>query len=112
RGWIYCRDHPEEAVEVVLQNNPALGRGHQIWEMNEINALIWPAPQGIGLMDPAAFQRTAGIAREFGGIHEIPPGAYRTDLATAAMCALQKEDLDVYGREWKRAAVEVTPGGN
>jgi NitT/TauT family transport system substrate-binding protein len=112
KGWIYCRDHPAEAVEIVLQADPTLGRGHQTWQMNEVNALIWPAPGGIGIMDPAAFERAAGIAREFGVIHEIPPGAYRTDLATAAMCALQREDLDVCGREWKRAAVEVTPGGN
>ncbi len=110
KGWIYCRDHAEEAVEIVLQNNPALGRGHQTWQMNEINALIWPAPQGLGIIDPAAFQRTAGIAREFGVIKKVPPGAYRTDLATAAMRALQREGLDVYGRGWRKAAVEVTPG--
>ena len=54
RGWIYCREHLEEAVEIVLQNNPTLGRGHQTWQMNEVNALIWPAPGGLGIMDPVA----------------------------------------------------------
>jgi NitT/TauT family transport system substrate-binding protein len=111
KGWIYCRDHLKEAVEIVLQNAPTLGRGHQTWQMNEINALIWPAPRGIGIMDAMAFQRTAGIAREFGIIKKVPPGAYRSDLATAAMRALQREGLDVYGRGWRKAAVEVTPGG-
>jgi NitT/TauT family transport system substrate-binding protein len=111
KGWIYCRDHPKEAVEIVLQNDPALGRGHQTWQMNEINALIWPAPGGIGMMDPAAFERTAGIAREFGVIIKVPAGAYRTDLATAAVRALQSEGLDVSGRGWRKAAVPVTPGG-
>jgi NitT/TauT family transport system substrate-binding protein len=111
KGWIYCRDHPDEAVEIVLQNDPTLGRGHQTWQMNEINALIWPAPRGIGIMEPAAFQRTAGIAREFGVIRKAPSGAYHTDLATAAMRAVQRDGLDVYGRGWRKVAVEVTPGG-
>src|SRR5262249_31580795 len=34
KGWIYCRDHPKEAVDIVLQNDPSLGRGHQTWQMN------------------------------------------------------------------------------
>jgi NitT/TauT family transport system substrate-binding protein len=112
KGWIYCRDHPKEAVEIVLQNDPALGRGHQTWQMNEINALTWPAPRGIGMMDPGAFQRTAGIARASGLIKKRPSGAYRTDLATAALRALQRDGLDVYGRRWRKADVTVTPGGN
>jgi NitT/TauT family transport system substrate-binding protein len=112
KGWIYCRDHPKEAVEVVLQNAPTLGRGHQSWQMNEINALIWPVPRGIGLMDPVAFQRTTRIARQFGLIKRLPSGAYRTDLATAALKALQRDGLDPYGRGWRKAAVAVTPGGN
>jgi NitT/TauT family transport system substrate-binding protein len=112
KGWIYCRDHPKEAVEIVLQNNPALGRGHQTWQMNEINALIWPAPRGIGLMDPVAFQRTAGIAREAELIKKLPSGAYRTDLAIAALRALWRDGLDTYGIRWRKADVAVTPGGN
>jgi NitT/TauT family transport system substrate-binding protein len=112
KGWIYCRDHPKEAVEIVLQNAPTLGRGHQTWQMNEINALIWPAPRGIGLMDPVAFSRTARIAQDFGEIKKVPPGVYRTDLATAATRALQRDGLDVYGRGWRKAAVAVTQGGN
>jgi NitT/TauT family transport system substrate-binding protein len=112
KGWIYCRDYPEEAVGIVLQNDPTLGRGHQTWQMNEINALIWPAPGGIGVMDPVALQRSARIARESGLIKKSPSGATRTDLATAAMRALQRDGLDTYGKGWKKAAVAVTPGGN
>src|SRR5262249_30918631 len=112
RGWIYSRDHPEEAVEIVLQNDPALGRGHQSWQMNEINALIWPSPRGIGIMDPVAFQRTARIARASEVIQKLPPGAYRTDLAIAALRALWRDGLDTYGMRWQKAVVGVTPGGN
>jgi NitT/TauT family transport system substrate-binding protein len=112
RGWVYSRDHPEEAVEIVLQNDPSLGRGHQTWQLNEINALIWPAPRGIGIMDPVAFQRAARIAREVGVVQQVPPGAYRTDLAIAVLKALWRDGLDTYGMRWRKADVGVTPGGN
>src|SRR5438874_1358349 len=55
KGWIYCRDHSAECTQLVLDNGPTLGKGHQTWQMNEINALIWPAPDGIGVMDKAAY---------------------------------------------------------
>ena len=48
QGWIYCRDHQAACVKIVLDNGPTLGAGHQAWQMNEINALTWPNPSGIG----------------------------------------------------------------
>src|SRR5581483_5295234 len=35
QGWIYCRDHLTDCVNIVLANGPALPRGHQTWQMNE-----------------------------------------------------------------------------
>jgi NitT/TauT family transport system substrate-binding protein len=50
----------------VLDSGPTLGEGHQRWQLNEINALIWPAPEaGVGVMEEAAFTRTADIAKQF-----------------------------------------------
>jgi NitT/TauT family transport system substrate-binding protein len=111
QGWIYCRDHWRACVNIVLANGPALPRGHQTWVMNEINALIWPNKLGIGIMDPKAFNRTARIAQQFGVIKNAPSGAYRTDIAKAALKALKAKGIDVYGRRWKKAKVKVTPGG-
>ena len=68
QGWIFCRDNQDECVQHVLNNGPTLGEGHQSWQMNEINALIWPNAAGIGVMDEAAFPRTADIAKQFGVI--------------------------------------------
>ena len=84
---------------------------HQTWQMNEINALIWPAPQGIGIMDAKAFARTARIAKQFGVVKKAPSGAYRTDLARAAVASLKAQHVDVNGRKWKKIKVAVTPGG-
>jgi NitT/TauT family transport system substrate-binding protein len=110
-GWIWCRDHWKDCVNIVLKNGPALPRGHQTWQMNEINALIWPNKLGIGVMDPKAFNRTAQIAKQFGVIKKAPSGAYRTDLAKAAVAQLKKRGVDVFGRKWKKANVKVTEGG-
>src|SRR2546426_5623422 len=65
RGWIYCRDHVQACTKIVLQNGPTLPRGHQLWQMNEINKLIWPNTNGIGVMNPAAFKQTAAIALKY-----------------------------------------------
>jgi NitT/TauT family transport system substrate-binding protein len=80
--------------------------------MNEINALIWPAPGGIGIMQKDAFDRTAEIAQQFGVIKEAPDdGAYRTDLSELAVQDLKEEGVDVNGADFQKAEVEVTAGG-
>ncbi|HSB38734.1 MAG TPA: ABC transporter substrate-binding protein [Gaiellaceae bacterium] len=112
KGWIYCRDHVNECTQIVLNNGPTLGKGHQTWMMNEINALIWPAPKGIGVMDKAAYDRTAKIAQDFKVIKKAPSAdAYRTDLAQDAVDEISAEGVDVNGSGYKKPAVKVTPGG-
>jgi NitT/TauT family transport system substrate-binding protein len=112
KGWIYCRDHVSECTQIVLDNGPTLGKGHQTWQMNEINALIWPAPKGIGVMDKAAYQRTAQIAQKFGVIKKAPSAdAYRTDLAQGAQDEVSAEGLDVNGSDYTKPPVKVTPKG-
>jgi NitT/TauT family transport system substrate-binding protein len=112
KGWAYCRDHPEECTQIVLDNGPTLGKGHQTWVMNEINALIWPAPNGVGVMDKAAFDRTAQIAQQFKVISKAPSAdAYRTDIAQRAVDELDAEGVDVNGSDWKKESIKVTPGG-
>jgi len=112
KGWAYCRDHLQDCVNIVLANGPALPKGHQTWQMNEINKLIWPAPvRGIGVMNPVAFTRTAAIAKQFKVITKLPSGAYRTDLAKAANTMLRKQGVNTTGLTWKATVVKVSPGG-
>lgn len=110
-GWIYCRSHEKACVNIVLKQGPTLLKGHQTWQMNEINALVWPSKLGIGVMDPAAFQRTARISQQFKVIKKAPSGAYRTDLAKAADAQLKARGLDIYGLHWHKTVVPITPGG-
>jgi NitT/TauT family transport system substrate-binding protein len=110
-GWIYCRDHQAACVGFTLKAGPTLPKGHQTWMMNEINKLIWPNPSGIGIMNTADFNRTAQISKEFGVVKKAPTGAYRTDLAQAAVAGLKQQGMDVYGKSWKPLTVKVSPGG-
>jgi NitT/TauT family transport system substrate-binding protein len=112
KGWVYCRDNFEECLQIVLDNGPTLGEGHQRWQLNEINKLIWPNELGIGVMDPAGFDNTAQIALDYGVIaNEASTDAYVTDYAEAAVAALEEEGVDVTGDDYEPIEVEVTPGG-
>jgi NitT/TauT family transport system substrate-binding protein len=112
KGWIYCKTHMKDCVKMVLSHGPTLLKGHQTWQMNEINALIWPAPKGIGLMNPKDYAFTARTTAKYNHLKKVPGHqAYRTDLAKAAQAILKKQHLDIYGKGWKKAKVKVTPGG-
>ncbi len=113
-GWIFCRDNPDTCVEYVLDAGSTLPAGHQTWMMNEINALIWPSPGGIGVMDKALWDQTVEVATsqipELEGV-EIPEGSYTTEFAEAAVAALEGEGLDTVGEGFEKADVTVTEGG-
>ncbi len=111
KGWIYCRDHQADCVNMTLKEGPTLPKGHQTWMMNEINKLVWPNASGIGLMNKADYTRTASISKQFGVVAKTPSGAYRTDLASKAIASLKAQGLDVNGASWKPLVVHVTAGG-
>ncbi len=111
RGWIFCRDNPDKCIQYTVDQGSTLGAGHQAWMMNEINPLVWPSPNGIGMMDKALWDQTVGVATEAKIIPEAPPAeAYRTDLAEAALANIT--DVDTKGTDFKKGSVEVTEGGN
>jgi NitT/TauT family transport system substrate-binding protein len=112
KGWVFCRDHYEECVDIVLKNGPTLGQSHMTWMLNEVNALIWPSPAGIGLMNAEAYDQTVQIARQYQIIKNQPDdGAYRTDLAQKALDELNRRGLDTRGLDFKKRTVQVTKGG-
>jgi NitT/TauT family transport system substrate-binding protein len=110
-GWIYCRDHQADCVNIVLKNGSLLGRGHQTWQMNEINKLVWPNPYGIGHVPPKAVNQTALIAKTYGVIKNMPKNAVTYQYADRALDQLKAAKVDVWGKRWKPLVVAVTPGG-
>src|SRR4051794_1131120 len=112
KGWIYCRDNPQKCVDIVLKNGSQLGASHQAWQMNEINALIWPSKNGIGLLDKAAYDQTIQIATTY-KVLKAPPSAdaTRTDLAQQALSALGSS-VDTKGASFQKATIQLKEGGN
>jgi len=110
-GWIYCRDHVQDCTNIVLKNGPTLGHGHQLWQMNEINKLIWPNSFGVGHVSKADIARTAQIAKTYGVIKKLPSKATTYELADRALDNLKARKVDVWGKNYKPATVAVTEGG-
>ena len=112
KGWIYCRDNPQKCVDIVLAKGSQLGASHQAWQMNEINGLIWPSPNGIGLLDKALYDQTTNIATTYGVLKAAPSAdATRTDLAQKALDALGSS-VDTKGASFKPGTVTLNAGGN
>jgi len=117
-GWIYCRDNPEECADILTANGSQLGASHQLWMMNEVNKLIWPSPNGIGIMDPAEWEQTVAISLnspnlEGATVITAPPSdtAYTNQFAEAANAALQADGVDTTGEGFTPITVELREGG-
>ena len=114
RGWIYCRDHVQDCTNIVVKNGTALPAGHQLWMMNEINKLIWPSTQGIGITNAAAFKTTAAIALKYKVIKKAASTkAYDLQIEKAARTYLQGhvKGIDVFGKGYKPIVVKLQAGG-
>jgi NitT/TauT family transport system substrate-binding protein len=109
RGWMYCRDNPDDCVQYAVDRGSIWGRGHLAWMMNEINKLVWPAPDGIGALDQDVLAQTVDTATA-AGILAGPPdeAAFRSDLRETALAGI---DGDTTGADWEAPVVEISPGG-
>jgi len=118
KGWIYCRDNPEECAQIITANGSKLGASHQLWMMNEVNKLIWPSPLGVGVIDPALWAQTVSVALNTLNADEVTiitadPGAaaYTNQYAEAANAALTAEGLNTTGDGFTPIVVELKEGG-
>ena len=109
KGWIYCRDHAADCVQYTTDAGSTLGAGHQAWMMNEVNALIWPSPDGIGVLNPIFYQQTIKVSKQTGVLTKDPSlSAYDQSIAEEAIKGLTD---DLKGTDFKKATVAITPGG-
>ncbi|GAA4841295.1 ABC transporter substrate-binding protein [Luteimicrobium xylanilyticum] len=119
KGWVYVRDHPKEAADIVTAAGSTLGTSHQLWMANEVNKLIWPSTSGgIGTIDPAAWKRTVDIAlhtKDDTGstiiTKEPPSTAYSNEYVTKALKNLEAQGVDVVGKDFTPIDVELKEGG-
>jgi NitT/TauT family transport system substrate-binding protein len=119
QGWSYCRDNVQACADIVLAQSPILGASHQLWQMNEVNKLIWPATGGIGFIDQAAWDRTATLSQETKNLDgatvlTAAPGAdaFTNDIVTAAHALLTQMGVDINGAGFAPIDVTLNEGGN
>jgi len=109
RGWIYCRENPDDCVQYSLDQGSLWPVGHLTWMMNEVNALVWPSPNGIGVLDQDTYAQTIETATAGAILTQDPAeDAIRTDLVEAALASIED---DATGEDWEKPVVEVTPRG-
>ena len=119
QGWIYCRDNAQKCADLVVAKGSKLGKSHQLWQMNEINKLIWPSSKGIGILDPAAWDQTVKVAQTTKNLEgktvltKAPDAAkaYNMTYAQKAVDALKKDKLDTDGANFKPVTVTLVEGG-
>jgi NitT/TauT family transport system substrate-binding protein len=110
RGWVYCRDHQEDCVQFTTQAGTGLGTSHARWMINEVSALIWPSPDGIGSLDPIQWRQTITVATQGGVISRDPDlTAYDDTIVPDALAILAGKDLS--SPDFQKVPVAVAPGG-
>ena len=113
RGWIHCRDQPDDCLRIVRDIDPALDEWHQRWQMNEVNKLIWAEPGPIGLMRQDKWRQSVDNMLLVHALQEAPPDtSFRRDLALLALDALQLEGLEVTGAGWQPSEISMDADGS
>ena len=118
KGWVYARDNPEEARDIVVAKGSTLGASHQLWQVIEVNKLIWPAADGAGLIDEGAWARTVQIAMDTTNAEgqtvitkEPDADAWTNDYVQQAIDELSTEGVDVTGSGFTPETVTLEAGG-
>ncbi len=118
KGWAFCRDNPEKCRDMVVAKGSKLGKSHQLWQMNEVNKLIWPAPGGIGVVNDADWKQTVDISlttkNQTGDtvLKKAPEGmAYTNDYINQAITQAKAAGIDVNGASFKPQTVTLNPAG-
>jgi NitT/TauT family transport system substrate-binding protein len=118
QGWAYCRDNAEECRDMVVARGSKLGASHQLWQMNEVNKLVWPAPNGVGLIDEADWKQTVELSlttkNQVGDtvLTKQPAGtAYTNEYVQKALDAAKTAGVDVNGTAFTPETVTLKAGG-
>ncbi len=122
KGWVFARDNPEQAAEIVYDaaiNAEAafpVGPVHQLWQMNEVNKLIWTGAD-FGIVNEDAWAKT--VAGSLAAVNqdglelitaEPAASAFSNDYITKALEALESEGVDV-SAAYTPIEVVLTEGG-
>jgi NitT/TauT family transport system substrate-binding protein len=111
-GWAWCRDNADDCVDVVLNNGPTLGKSHQAWQLNEVSNLIWPSPDGAGVINQGLWDQTVQVATSEAVLTGDPSaGSFTNEWAEAAQKLLADRGVDAIGNDFSKIEVELNAGG-
>ena len=111
KGWVYCRDNAAGVPRHRPRSQSStLGASHQLWQMNEINKLIWPSTERHRLHRPGGVgphRRDRPGARKnlegSDGAHQAADRRRtRTTSSTKRSEQLKTEGVDVNGASFAR----------
>nr|WP_296780035.1 ABC transporter substrate-binding protein [Rhodococcus sp. (in: high G+C Gram-positive bacteria)] len=118
QGWAFCRDNVEKCRDITVAAGSTLGASHQLWQINEVNKLIWPSPAGIGMIDEASWNRTVEIAKSTKNAEgstvltaDPDPESYTNEYVTQALDLLKNDGVDVTGESYAPTEVTLEEGG-
>jgi NitT/TauT family transport system substrate-binding protein len=123
KGWVFARDNPTEAADITYKAATApgvdafpVGPTHQLWQMNEVNKLIWTGGD-FGTIDSAAWDKTVQGALKAvnqDGLNlittEPAESAHSNEYIEKALTALTEEGVTVDGT-YTPIDVTLTEGG-
>ena len=119
QGWAYCRDNVEACRDIVVAKGSKLGNSHQLWQMNEVNKLIWPAAEGSGFINAEAWDRTVTLSLEAKNLEGTTvltaapdADANTNDIVAEAHALLADMMVDINGEGYAPITVELAEGGN
>ena len=84
KGWSYAKDNPEEAADIVLENDTtgAQTKEHQLYMIKEVAKLLGDST---GVLDEAAYARTEKAVLDQKIITKKPEGAWTHEITDAAL---------------------------
>lgn len=109
KGWIRCRDFEEDCLPLVNTDTPALGQ----YQLREVNRLIWPSPQGVGVMNVTSFDRTVAFLQEkvnFARNYTFPL-PYDDSYVNLALRNLGAFAFDFGGVNYNKSSLSFCPEG-
>jgi NitT/TauT family transport system substrate-binding protein len=118
KGWAYCRDNADACRDLVVAKGSKLGKSHQLWQMNEVNKLVWPATGGIGTINEADWKQTVDLSlttkNQTGDtvLTKQPEGlAFTNDYIKQALDQAKAAGVDINGAGFQPKTVTLTAGG-
>ncbi len=117
KGWAFARDNPEDAAAITVAAGSSWGPSHELWMTNETNKLVWPAPNGIGVMDEAAYEQTvegalAAVNEQGQNLITTDPGTVYDNQYIEKAIAELGDEVDTTGADFAPMDVTLTEGGN